>query len=173
MTTPEVNLGAGPQPNQQTYMASAQDVYGALEQMLQFSAGFDLIHKDDQTRTVTFSAPVISGLFIAKVAEGTDSSFSTVQVTVPAEAGESAQQEIAKFYKDLGDQLMVQAPTQTMPAATTAVLNTQEQPTQAMPVASAPSASPTTPAADATADEGQAEPTTGEDVCSRGCGTHC
>lgn len=160
MTSPEVNPGANPQPSQQSYMASTQDVYGALEQMLQFSAAFDLIHKDDQTKTVTFGAPNINGLFIAKVTEGTDPSSSIVQVTVPDEAGEDAQQEIAKFYKDLGDQLMVQGATQTMPAAATTVLDAQEQPTQAMPVASAPSASPTTPAADATADEGQAEPTT-------------
>ena len=97
MTTPEANPGANPRSNQQSYMASAQDVYGALEQMLQFSAVFDLIHKDDQTKTVTFSTPNINGLFIAKVTEGTDPSSGVVQVTVPVEAGDAAQQEIAKF----------------------------------------------------------------------------
>ncbi len=143
--------------NQQTFVASPDDVYVAMVQMLQFSANFDLIHQDDASRTVTFSAVGVEGLFVAKVAEGgTDVSASTVTVTVPEHAGEAAQQTLVKFYKDLGDQLIVQGTaTQAMPAEQTTVLDAQGQPTQAMPAPPEAPVASAAPAADAAAGENQ------------------
>lgn len=91
----------------QIYMASVESTYAAMEQMLQFSAVLDVVSRNADERTVTFSVPGINGLFTAKVAEGDAAGSSKVTVTAPIDGGDKAQESVAKFYKDLGDQLMV------------------------------------------------------------------
>lgn len=126
-----------PQPGRQTYMTPVADVYAAMVQMLGFSASFDLVHQDEQSHAVTFSAPNLSGLFTAKVVPGETAASSAVEMTAPIDAGEAAQQLVVKFYKDLGDQLMAQTAVQAT-SAQTAVMSAQSQPTEVVaPVAGA------------------------------------
>ena len=110
-------------------MASVESTYAAMEQMLQFSAVLDVVSRNADERTVTFSVPGINGLFTAKVAEGDAAGSSKVTVTAPIDGGDKAQESVAKFYKDLGDQLMVQGTVQSAPEQTS-VFDAQNQPTQ-------------------------------------------
>lgn len=132
----------------QVYMAPAQDTYDALLQMLEFSVGFDTVHHDDESHSVTFTAPGVNGMFHAAVTSTADGKSSTVQVSAPLEGGETAQQSVVKFYRDLGDQLMAQTTAATTPiaqpldttaadAATQAMPAVGETPTQTLPTASA------------------------------------
>ena len=109
--------------------ASVESTYAAMEQMLQFSAVLDVVSRNADERTVTFSVPGINGLFTAKVAEGDAAGSSKVTVTAPIDGGDKAQESVAKFYKDLGDQLMVQGAVQSAPQQTP-VFDAQNQPTQ-------------------------------------------
>lgn len=113
----------------QIYMASVESTYAAMEQMLQFSAVLDVVSRNADERTVTFSVPGINGLFTAKVAEGDAAGSSKVTVTAPIDGGDKAQESVAKFYKDLGDQLMVQGAVQSA-SEQTPVFDAQNQPTQ-------------------------------------------
>lgn len=113
----------------QIYMASVESTYAAMEQMLQFSAVLDVVSRNADERTVTFSVPGINGLFTAKVVEGDAAGSSKVTVTAPIDGGDKAQESVAKFYKDLGDQLMVQGTVQSAPEQTS-VFDAQNQPTQ-------------------------------------------
>lgn len=121
-----------PQPGRQTYMAPVADVYAAMVQMLGFNASFDLVHQDEQSHAVTFSAPNLNGLFTAKVVPGETAASSAVEMTAPMDAGEPAQQLVMKFYKDLGDQLMAQTAVQAT-STQTAVMNPPTQPTEVVP----------------------------------------
>ncbi|RYN13611.1 actin [Bifidobacterium animalis subsp. animalis] len=113
----------------QIYMASVESTYAAMEQMLQFSAVLDVVSRNADEHTVTFSVPGINGLFTAKVAEGDAAGSSKVTVTAPIDGGDKAQESVAKFYKDLGDQLMVQGAVQSAPGQPP-VFDAQNQPTQ-------------------------------------------
>ncbi|RYQ11056.1 actin [Bifidobacterium pseudolongum subsp. globosum] len=121
-----------PQPGRQTYMAPVADVYAAMVQMLGFNASFDLVHQDEQSHAVTFSAPNLNGLFTAKVVSGENAASSAVEMTAPIDAGETAQQLVMKFYKDLGDQLMAQTAVQATSAQTT-VMSAPTQQTEVVP----------------------------------------
>lgn len=121
-----------PQPGRQTYMAPVADVYAAMVQMIGFNASFDLVHQDEQSHAVTFSAPNLDGLFAAKVVPGETAASSAVEMTAPIDAGETAQQLVMKFYKDLGDQLMAQTAVQAT-STQTAVMNPPTQPTEVVP----------------------------------------
>lgn len=121
-----------PQPGRQTYMAPVADVYAAMVQMLGFNASFDLVHQDEQSHAVTFSAPNLNGLFTAKVVPGETAASSAVEMTAPMDAGEPAQQLVVKFYKDLGDQLMAQTAVQATSAQTT-VMSAPTQQTEVVP----------------------------------------
>ena len=121
-----------PQPGRQTYMAPVADVYAAMVQMLGFNASFDLVHQDEQSHTVTFSAPNLNGLFTAKVVSGETDASSAVEMTAPIDAGKTAQQLVVKFYKDLGDQLMAQTAVQATSAQTT-LMNAPTQQTEVVP----------------------------------------
>lgn len=133
-----------PQPGRQTYMAPVADVYAAMVQMIGFSASFDLVHQDEQSHAVTFSAPNLNGLFTAKIVQGETAASSAVEVTAPLDARETAQQLVMKFYKDLGDQLMAQTSTQAT-AAHTSVMNTAAQPTEVVPPVSVANTAPAAP----------------------------
>lgn len=121
-----------PQPGRQTYMAPVADVYAAMVQMLGFNASFDLVHQDEQSHAVTFSAPNLNGLFTAKVVPGETAASSAVEMTAPMDAGEPARQLVVKFYKDLGDQLMAQTAVQATSAQTT-VMSAPTQQTEVVP----------------------------------------
>ena len=99
--------------------------------MLQFSAVLDVVSRNADERTsVTFSVPGINGLFTAKVAEGDAAGSSKVTVTAPIDGGDKAQESVAKFYKDLGDQLnWLEGAVQSAPQQTP-VFDAQNQPTQ-------------------------------------------
>ena len=113
-------------------MAPVADVYAAMVQMLGFNASFDLVHQDEQSHAVTFSAPNLNGLFAAKVVPGETAASSAVEMTAPMDAGEPAQQLVVKFYKDLGDQLMAQTAVQATSAQTT-VMSAPTQQTEVVP----------------------------------------
>lgn len=136
-----------PQPGRQTYMAPVADVYAAMVQMLGFNASFDLVHQDEQSHAVTFSAPNLNGLFTAKVVPGETAASSAVEMTTPIDAGETAQQLVVKFYKDLGDQLMAQTAVQATSAQTT-VMSTPTQQTEVVPPVPAANTAPATPYGD-------------------------
>lgn len=136
-----------PQPGRQTYMAPVADVYAAMVQMLGFNASFDLVHQDEQSHAVTFSAPNLNGLFTAKVVPGETSTSSAVEMTAPVDAGEVAHQLVMKFYKDLGDQLMAQTAVQATSAQTTA-MNPPTQQTEVVPPVPAANTAPATPYGD-------------------------
>lgn len=136
-----------PQPGRQTYMAPVADVYAAMVQMLGFNASFDLVHQDEQSHAVTFSAPNLNGLFTAKVVPGETAASSAVEMTAPIDAGETAQQLVVKFYKDLGDQLMAQTAVQATSAQTT-VMSTPTQQTEVVPPVPAANTAPATPYGD-------------------------
>lgn len=136
-----------PQPGRQTYMAPVADVYAAMVQMLGFNASFDFVHQDEQSHAVTFSAPNLNGLFTAKVVPGETAASSAVEMTAPIDAGETAQQLVVKFYKDLGDQLMAQTAVQATSAQTT-VMSTPTQQTEVVPPVPAANTAPATPYGD-------------------------
>ena len=132
MTTPN-NM---PNMPRQTFAVAPDAVYAAMLQMIDFSASFDMVQHDDSAHTITFSTPGTAGLFTAKVFNGADGASSVVELTVPLDAGNTGQQTIGQFYKELADQISAQ--TAQMGAPTTVLASQTETPTQTMPLGNVP-----------------------------------